>query len=99
MIRHIVIINFKKGLHKDYPALLEQTRPFLDHIPGIVSYKIFPNTSKYVPENVYGIAVEIVFEDKLALDGFMVHPKHVEANAIFEEYLADPPFMVLTHEV
>ena len=99
MIRHIVIINFKKSLHEDYPGLLEKTRPFLEHIPGIVSYKIFPNKSKYVPENVYGIAVEIIFENKAALDGFMEHPKHTEANAIFEAYLADPPFMVLTHEI
>ena len=46
-----------------------------------------------------GIGVEILFEDNNALEVFMNHPKHFEANAIFEKHLADPPYMVLTHEI
>jgi|GEM_PF-2382316 len=98
MIRHIVILHFKKS-SLDYLALLEQTRPILNQIPGIISYKLYPNDSKYVPENISSIGVELLFENKLALDVFINHPKHYEANAIFEKYLADPPYMVLTHEV
>lgn len=97
MIRHIVILQFKKTTI-DYLSLLEKTRPLLKEIPGILKYSIYPNKSKYTPENQISIGIEILFQDKNALDGFMKHPKHFEANAIFEGYLADPPYMVLTHE-
>lgn len=83
----------------DYMALLEKTRPLLKEIPGIVQYSLYANESKYVPGNVISIGVEILFENKHALEIFMNHPKHFEANAIFEKYLADPPYMVLTHEI
>jgi len=98
MIRHIVILHFTKS-SQDYLALLEKTRPFVAQIPGIMSYQLFRNDSKYVPENVSSIGVEIHFKDKHALDVFMNHPKHFEANAVFEKYLANPAFMVLTHEI
>lgn len=98
MIRHIVILNFRK-CNMDYLALLEKTRPILQKIPGILSYNLFPNESKYVPENVISIGVEIIFRDKNALEIFMNHPQHFEANSIFENYLADPPYMVLTYEI
>lgn len=83
----------------DYLALLEKTRPLLKQIPGIISFHIYPNDSRYVPENVSSIGVEIHFKDRNALDVFLDHPKHFEANAIFEKYLADPPYMVWTHEI
>ncbi len=98
MIRHIVIIHFKKN-SLDYLALMEKTRPFVSQIDGVISYQLFQNTSTYVPENVISIGVEILFKDKHALDVFMTHPKHYDANAIFEKFMADPPFMVLTHEI
>ncbi|MCX6989668.1 MAG: Dabb family protein [Chlamydiae bacterium] len=98
MIRHIVIIHFTKS-SLDYLALLEKTRALMNEIPGIISYQLFRNDSKYVPENIISIGVEIQFKDKHALDVFMEHPKHFEANAIFEKYLSDPPYMVLTHEI
>ncbi len=99
MIRHIVIIHFRKDAYEDYLALLEETRPFIDQIPGIVSYKLFQNKSKYVPKDITSIGVEIIFKDEDALEIFMGHPKHTQANALFENYLADPPYMVLTHEL
>jgi len=98
VIRHIVILHFKK-CDVDYLALLEKTRPILNQIPGIVSYHLYPNDSKYVPKNITSVGVEIIFKDRNALDVFMTHPKHFEANAVFEKYLADPPYMVLTHEI
>lgn len=98
MIRHIVILHFVKS-PMDYLALLEKTRPILSHIPGIVNYQIYRNESKYVPHNVISFGVEIHFKDKHAFDVFMHHPKHFEANALFEKYLADPPYMVLTHSI
>ncbi len=97
MIRHIIILNFVKEGHKDYLKLMEKTRPYVETIPGILSYQIFFNKSSYVAENIISIGLEIQFKDKEALDGFMVHPNHEQANKIFWEYLADPPFMVLTH--
>ncbi len=99
MIRHIIILHFQKDLHEDYLSLLEQTRPMLDQIPGITSFQVFRNESRYVPEDIQSVGVEMFFADEAALDVFMKHPKHHEANSIFEKYLADPPFMVLTHEI
>jgi heme-degrading monooxygenase HmoA len=98
MIRHIVIINFKKN-NRDYLALLEKTRPILADIKGLLSYKLYKNESSYTPKNVISIGVEILFEDHKAYDLFMKHPKHYEANKIFEQYLAEPPYMVLTHQL
>ena len=98
-IRHIVIINFKKSYQQDYISLLEQTRPLVSQIPGIISYDIYENESKYTPNDVISLAVEIIFEDQGALETFMDHPKHYEADKIFEKYLADPAYMVLTHKL
>jgi hypothetical protein len=98
MIRHIVILHFEKA-PVDYLALMEKTRPLVNEIPGIISYHLYPNNSRYVPDDVISIGVEILFEDENALEIFMNHSKHYEANALFEKYLADPPYMVLTHEV
>ena len=98
MIRHIVILQFKKD-EKDYFSLLKQTIPLVKQIPGIVSYDLFKNESKYVSENLISFGIEIKFKDQKALDIFMTHPKHFEANKIFEEYLADPPYLVLTHSI
>lgn len=98
MIRHIVILHFKKS-SLDYFALLEKTKPFLREIPGIISYKIYPNDSRYVPKDIISAGVEILFENKNPFEIFMEHPKHYEANAIFEQHLADPPYMVLTHSL
>ncbi len=98
MIRHIVILNFKKNLHEDYYSLLCSTKSLILEIPGIIKYEIFKNESKYTPADIYSLGVEILFEDRAALNVFMAHPKHYEANIIFEKYLADPPYMVLTHE-
>lgn len=99
MIRHIVILQFEKGPDRDFKQLLETTRPCLDQIPGIIKFSIYQNESKYVPEGICSFGVEILFRDRNALELFMQHPKHFEANTIFEQYLADPPYMVLTHEV
>ncbi|MCH9621275.1 MAG: hypothetical protein S4CHLAM20_06940 [Chlamydiia bacterium] len=99
MLRHIVIINFIKNNEKDFSALLESTRTYVAQIPSVVSYDIFINESAYTPENIESFGVEIFFKNKAGLEEFMKHPKHYEANALFEQYLADPPFMVLTHQV
>lgn len=98
MIRHVVILNFKKSFNKDYLQLLEETKPLISQISGIISYNIYENESKYTPENIFSFGVEITFKDEDALDTFMNHPKHFEANALFEEYLADPGYMALTYK-
>jgi hypothetical protein len=86
MIRHIVIINFQRNLYEDYFSLLEKTKPILMQIPGITSYKIFPNSSKYISQNVCSFGVEIIFEDKNALEIFMAHPKHYEGRTAVYPY-------------
>ena len=98
-IRHIVILNFKKSDQKNYITLLEATKPLISQIPGIISYAIYENESRYTPDNIISLGVEIIFENQNALETFMDHPKHYEANKIFEKYLADPAYMVLTHKL
>lgn len=98
MIRHIVILNFDKSYNKDYCKLLETTKPLVAQISGVIRYSIYKNESKYTPSHITSLGVEIIFKDKNALNIFMNHPNHYEANAIFEEYLADPGYMVLTYE-
>ncbi len=99
MIRHLIILHFREGLHEDYPALLADAKRLVLQIPGLVNFVIYSYESRFVPDGIYCLGVEIVFEDRHALDVFMEHPKHYEANALFEQYLADPGYMVLTHEV
>lgn len=98
-IRHIVILNFKKNHQQNYIALLETTKPLISQIPGIISYDIYENESRYTPDHIISLGVEIIFENQDALETFMDHPKHYEANRLFEKYLADPAYMVLTHKV
>jgi heme-degrading monooxygenase HmoA len=94
MIRHIVVINFRKGEYPNYLELLDKTKSHIAKIPGILSYKILRNESHYTPKNRESYRVEIIFRDQEALETFMSHSEHEKANAHFEKYLAD--FMVLT---
>lgn len=99
MIRHIVILNFKKQMQADYLTILENTKPLIEQIPGILKYQIYPNVSTYVPQNVESFGIEIVFQNSHALDIFMIHHAHYKANSMFEKYLSDPAYMVLTHKI
>jgi hypothetical protein len=96
VIRHIVILQFKKN-DMQYLDLMEKTRPLIEEIPGVLKYSIFENMSSYTPKHQKSFGVEILFKNSEALEVFMQHPNHFEANKLFERYLADPPFMVLTH--
>jgi quinol monooxygenase YgiN len=98
VIRHIVILQFKKS-PIDYDSLLRKTIPLVKQIPGVIQYRIYPNSSQYIPKQIISFGVEIIFKDKDALEVFMNHPNHFEANALFESYLADPAFLALTHEI
>ena len=96
-IRHTVIVQFKKGLleEHEYSSILWDAGNLIKQIPGVREYETSYNDSKFIPEDVTSLGVEIIFENQAALDVFMEHPKHFEANALFEKYLADAP-MVLT---
>jgi hypothetical protein len=98
VIRHVVIVQFRKIEGVDYKQILEKTRELVTEIPGVMSYQIHPNMSHYVPKEIESWGVEILFENEEALKTFMSHSKHFEANALFENYLADPPYLVLTHQ-
>ncbi|MGE3954149.1 MAG: Dabb family protein [Parachlamydiales bacterium] len=99
MIRHLIIIHFRAGAHPDYLALMGQVRQLTLQIEGIQSFKVYPNESHYVPEGIESVGVEILFKNRDALNRFMEDPRHKEANALFEQYLATPGYMVLTHAV
>lgn len=99
MIRHIVILHFKKDCNKNFLDLLEKTKPLILEIPGILKYNIFNNESKYTPIHIISFGIELLFKNKDSFNTFMTHPKHYEANKLFEDYLATPGYMVLTHEL
>lgn len=98
-IRHIVILNFKNECEVNYIDLMESTRSLIENMPGVIKYAIYENESRYTPEHVISIGIQIDFENDEALQNFMENPSYYEVNATFEKYLADPPFMVLTHRV
>lgn len=93
-IRHIVILNFRKNDQIDYIQLMGKTRPLIENMNGVTEYSIYKNESKHTPDNIFSVGVQIDFEDKKSLDSFM---ETLEANALFEKHLANPPFSVLTH--
>jgi quinol monooxygenase YgiN len=98
-IRHIVIINFRIEEKENAISGMNKTRSLVAKIPGIISYSIFENISQYTDKDHFSVGVEILFEDKEALEVFMKDEKHYEANALFESYLSTPAYMVLTHKV
>ena len=98
-IRHIVILNFKKNDQVNFLDLMESARPLIENMEGISGYHIYKNESRYIPREISSIGVQIDFDSEAALESFMNNPKHYEANKLFEEYLADPPFSALTHHV
>ena len=81
MIRHIVIIQFRED-RRDYLALMKKTIPIVKQIPGIISYELFENQSKYVPQNMTSVGVELKFKDQKALEYFMAHPRRCCFNQI-----------------
>ena len=56
-------------------------------------------TTKPLILQIPGIISYDIYENQDALEVFLGHPKHYEANKIFEKCLADPAYMVLTHEL
>lgn len=98
-IKHIVILNFDKSHAVDFMGLMEKTRPYIEDMRGVTRYAIHENESKYTPDHVFSVGVEIDFKDNEALESFMQDQKHYEANALFEAYLADSPYAVLTYHV
>lgn len=98
-IRHIVILNFKKNDQVNFLDLMEPTRPLIENMEGISGYHIYKNESHYTPREISSIGIQIDFDSETALESFMNNPKHYEANKLFEGYLADPPFSVLTHHI
>lgn len=98
MIRHLVIIYFDKTKKIDAEKGLKKTPPLVRQIKGVLDYKIYNNLSHYTPDNCFSLGVEILFEDQSALEAFMTHPLHKEANQLFEHYMIPPSFAALTYE-
>ncbi len=82
MVKHIVMWNFVEQLteeeRKEAGAKMKEIlEPLKDQIPGVVSLKVQMNE---LPSSNRDVALIGEYESVEALNGYAVHPLHVEAG-------------------
>lgn len=82
MVKHIVLWNFVEQLteeeRKEAGAKMKEIlEPLKDQIPGVVSLKVQMNE---LPSSNRDVALIGEYESVEALNGYVVHPLHVEAG-------------------
>lgn len=82
MVKHIVLWNFAEQLtekeRKEAGAKMKEIlEPLKDQIPGVISLKVQMNE---LPSSNRDVALIGEYESVEALNGYAVHPLHVEAG-------------------
>ncbi len=82
MVRHIVMWNFVETLSDEEKKaagakMKEILEPLKDVVPGVVSLKVVVNE---LPSSNRDVALIGDYESVEALNGYTVHPAHVEAG-------------------
>ena len=79
-VNHVVLCWLKDNSDKTKNNFLNAVDS-LKSIPGIksVSYGEVERSSEPVADNSFDVGFIITFEDKAALDAYLVHPDHVKA--------------------
>ncbi|OLO37981.1 stress protein [Alkalihalophilus pseudofirmus] len=82
MIEHIVLINFVEGVQQNQlEEVIQKVHRIKEEIPGIIEAQAGTN----INDNGYQFGIYMRFEDKAALDGYLPHPKHIEAVNLLKE--------------
>jgi hypothetical protein len=80
MISHIVVFWTDPAQSGAADDLVIGAAHYLKSIPGLLHFhvgKMVPSPRPVV-EQSYQVALNLVFQDKKALDDYLVHPMHVE---------------------
>lgn len=80
MLSHIVVFWTVPPNPAAADELLAGANRLLKDIPGVVQFhagKMVPSLRPVV-EQSYQVALNLVFQDKPAMDAYQVHPRHVE---------------------
>ena len=87
MIKHIVFWNLKddENKQKNMKKMRELLTGLVGVVPGLVSAEVGFN---YNPKG-YDAALYSVFETKEALEGYQVHPAHLEVKKFVHSVITD----------
>ncbi|MBA3035387.1 MAG: Dabb family protein [Desulfobacterium sp.] len=84
MIKHVVVIKFKKGTEKSGIDKLENILGALpSQISEIINYEFGCDILR--SERSYDFAIVSVFESLETLGKYLVHPKHQEVAGLIKE--------------
>ena len=79
MFSHIVIFWTKADVPNATEQLLAGAEKYLKPCPGVLHYHCGKMASSHrdVVDQSYQVALNLVFEDKVAQDAYQTHPLHV----------------------
>lgn len=84
MIKHVVVMKFKKGVGKSEIDKLENKLGALPHeIPEIINYEFGCDVIR--SERSYDFAIVSVLDNLESLGKYQVHPKHQEVAGLIKE--------------
>lgn len=87
MIKHIVFWKVRDDENKQ--KNMENMRKFLTDLVGVVPGLISAEVGFNCNPNGYDIALYSVLESKEALDGYQVHPAHLEVKKFVHSVITD----------
>jgi hypothetical protein len=87
MIRHLVLFKLNEGVEQDEARVAAGARAFAElgsKVPGVVSWECGWNiTDRPI---AYDFAINSSLTDTTALQGYIEHPEHQAAVAIWAEF-------------
>lgn len=87
MIKHIVFWNVRNDENKEnnMKEMRKKLTSLVGVVPGLISAEVGFN---YNPKG-YDVALYSVFESKEALDGYQVHPEHLEVKEFVHSVITE----------
>lgn len=89
MIRHIVMVKFRKDIESDVKeSIYSQLEALKMHINGFINFRSGANVSPEIPlVRGFNDLFWIDFEDAVSRDEYLEHPAHVAAGKRLVEHL------------
>jgi hypothetical protein len=80
MIAHNVYFRLQDNAAAAVAAMISDCHAYLAGLPGIVFYAagVSADADRAAADIDYDVALNIVFEDRAAMDAYMAAPKHIE---------------------